>query len=90
MIKKKIKPRTIETLGIIALLLVFEFIALFLHPYIAEWTHHTPVYMLLILVGVAAILSPSHHRLEKWMKTKLVEKTPLPFENKTVGEQEKE
>ena len=66
--RQKRKHRLIEYLGIIGLLLLFEFIALFIHPYIAHWTHHTPIYMLIILVGVAAILSPLHHKLTHWIK----------------------
>ena len=66
--RQKKKHRLIEYLGIVGLLLLFEFIALFIHPYIAHWTHHTPIYMLIILVGVAAILSPLHHRLTHWIK----------------------
>jgi tetratricopeptide (TPR) repeat protein len=70
----KTRPRLLEFLGLVALLLLFEFIALFLHPYIANWTAHTPVYMLLILVFIASILVPLHHRLEHWVKQKLVKK----------------
>ena len=66
--RQKRKHRLIEYLGIIGLLMLFEFIALFIHPYIAHWTHHTPIYMLIILVGVAAILSPLHHKLTHWIK----------------------
>lgn len=73
-IRRKTKPRTIEFFGIVALLLVFEFISLFIHPYIEEWTHHTPVYMLLILVGVASILVPMHHNMERLIKEKLTHK----------------
>lgn len=72
--KRRTKTRTIEFMGILGLLLLFEFITLIIHPYIEEWTHHTPVLMFLILVGIAAILTPLHHRLEHWMKKKLVQK----------------
>jgi len=70
-VSRRTKPRTIEFFGIVSLLLVFEFIALFIHPYIEKWTHHTPVYMLLILVGIAAVLVPIHHKTEKLIKEKL-------------------
>jgi tetratricopeptide (TPR) repeat protein len=69
--KRKAHPKLIEYTGIVALLLVFEFIALLIHPFIEHLTHHTPVYMLLILMGVAAVLAPLHHRLEKYVKEKL-------------------
>ncbi len=72
--RKKINPRVIEYLGLISLLLFFEFIALFMHPYIEAWSHHKPIVALLILVCIASILVPSHHRLEKWVKEKLARK----------------
>ena len=71
---RKINPRVIEYLGLISLLLFFEFIALFMHPYIEAWSHHKPIVALLILVCIASILVPSHHRLEKWVKEKLARK----------------
>lgn len=70
--RKKTRSRLLEFLGMVALLLLFEFIALFLHPYIGAWTGHIPVFMLLILVAIASVLIPLHHRLEHWVKQKLV------------------
>ena len=69
--RRKVKSRTVEFLGVLALLFLFEFIVLFAHPYIGHWTHESPVWMLLILVAVAAILIPLHHRSEAWIKKKL-------------------
>jgi hypothetical protein len=66
--------KLISYLGIIALLLVFEFINLLLHPFLDKITNHTPVLMLLAMTFVAAILVPLHHRIEKWAIHKLVEK----------------
>jgi len=66
--------KLIEFLGIMALLIVFEFFNLLLHPYLEGITNHTPLLMLLALVCVAAILVPLHHRIEKWSTAKLVEK----------------
>jgi hypothetical protein len=59
---------------VIALLIVFEFLNLLLHPFLERITHHNPVLMLLSLVCIAALLVPLHHRLEKWAVRKLVEK----------------
>ena len=73
--KRKAKPKTIQFMGLLGLLLMFEFISLFLHPYIGEWTHHTPVLMLGILVTLAALLVPMHNRLEHWLKERLSHKT---------------
>ena len=66
--------RLIQFLGVVALLLVFEFLNLLLHPFLERITHHSPVLMLLALVGIAALLVPLHHKLEKWATHKLVEK----------------
>jgi hypothetical protein len=66
--------KLIQFLGVVALLLVFEFLNLLLHPFLERITHHSPVLMLLALVCIAALLVPLHHKLEKWATYKLVEK----------------
>lgn len=69
--KRKISSRIVESLGLVALLLFFEFINLLMHPFIEHITHHTPVLMLLLLVLMASILAPMHHYLTDWVKEKL-------------------
>ena len=69
-----VNEKWISFLGILGLLIVFEFINLFFHPYIAGLTNHSPVLMLFALVAIAALLIPLHHRLEHWIKHKMVEK----------------
>lgn len=69
-----VNARFIIFLGAVALLLFFEFINLLLHPFLENITHHSPALMLGALAIIAAILVPLHHRLEKWIKVKLVEK----------------
>ncbi len=66
--------RLIRFLGVIALLIVFEFLNLLLHPWLGAVTHHSPVLMLLAMVCVAALLIPLHHKLEHWITNRLVEK----------------
>ncbi|HEY5533894.1 MAG TPA: tetratricopeptide repeat protein [Ignavibacteria bacterium] len=66
--------KLIEFLGVMALLIVFEFFNLFLDPFLERVTNHTPVLMLLGLVCVAAFLIPLHNKVEKWSTAKLVEK----------------
>jgi hypothetical protein len=73
-----VNTRVIEVVGVIGLLILFEFINLVIHPYLAEFTNDSPLLMLLILVAIAAIIVPLHHRLEHWVTHKLVEK------NKTI------
>ena len=66
--------KLIEFFGVVALLIVFEFFNLLLHPFLERITNHSPVLMLLALVCIAALLVPLHHKLEKWATHKLVEK----------------
>jgi tetratricopeptide (TPR) repeat protein len=66
--------KAIAFFGVVALLIVFEFFNLLLHPFLERITHHSPVLMLLALVCIAALLVPLHHRLEKWATAKMVEK----------------
>jgi tetratricopeptide (TPR) repeat protein len=76
------------TLG---LLVVFEFINLLIHPWLARITNDSPVLMLLALVAIAALLIPLHHRLEHWIKGKMVEKNKairLAAAKKTIEELE--
>jgi NADH:ubiquinone oxidoreductase subunit 3 (subunit A) len=64
----------ISFFAILGLLIVFEFINLLIHPWLASFTHDSPVLMLLALVILASLLIPLHHRLEHWIKEKMVEK----------------
>jgi hypothetical protein len=85
--------RMIEFLGAIALLIVFEFLNLLLHPFLERVTHHSPVLMLLALVVIASLLVPLHHRVEKWATHKLVEKNKairLAAAKKTIAKLESE
>lgn len=66
--------KMIEFFGVIALLIVFEFLNLLLHPFLERITHHSPILMLLALVCIAALLVPLHHKVEHWATKKLVEK----------------
>lgn len=83
----------IRFLGVLGLLLVFEFINLFIHPYLGDLTHHSPVWMLLILVAIAALLIPLHHKLEHWVVHKMVarnKKIRLAAAKKTIAKLEGE
>jgi tetratricopeptide (TPR) repeat protein len=82
----------IEFFGVVALLLVFEFLNLLLHPFLERITDHSPVLMLLALVCIAALLVPLHHKLQKWALNKLVEKNKkirLAAAKKTIQQLEK-
>lgn len=69
-----VSHKLVGFLSVVALLVVFEFINLLVHPFLEKFTHHSPVLMLFALVSIAAILVPMHHRIEKWATIKLVEK----------------
>jgi len=84
--------KVIEFLGVIALLIVFEFLNLLLHPFLERVTNHSPVLMLLALVCIAALLVPLHHKIEKWATATLVEKNKkirLAAAKKTIEQLEK-
>jgi hypothetical protein len=83
--------RLIKYLGILALLIVFEFINLFIHPYLDKLTGHSVPIMLCIMVAIAALLIPLHHKLEHWITHRLVEKNKrirLAAAKKTIAKLE--
>jgi tetratricopeptide (TPR) repeat protein len=88
-----VKTKFIEFFGVLGLLAVFEFINLFIHPYLAHATNDSPVLMLLILISIGALLVPLHHRLEKWITKIMVEKNKkirLEAAKKTIATLEDE
>jgi Tetratricopeptide repeat len=76
--RMKIPTRIIKFMGIISLLLLFEYLTLFLHPFVVELTNHTPILEMLIFVSIAAFLIPMHHKLETWLIQKLTH-IPNPY-----------
>ena len=66
--------KAIKNLSLIALLLFFEFINLLVHPFLGEFTHHSPILMLLCMAAIAGLLIPLHHRMEKLITNMLVSK----------------
>ena len=69
-----VKKKFIEFFAVLGLLAVFEFINLFIHPYLAHATNNSPLFMLLILIGIGALLVPLHHKLQQWITAIMVEK----------------
>ena len=69
-----VKTKFIEFFGVLLLLAIFEFINLFIHPYLDKATNHSPVLMLLVLIVIGAMLVPLHHKLEKWITNIMGEK----------------
>lgn len=72
-----VKPRVIRILGVIVLLITFEFFNLLLHPFLEKITHHSPFLMLICLATLASLIVPIHHWLEKWVTNKVVKKNEL-------------
>jgi tetratricopeptide (TPR) repeat protein len=88
-----VNEKVISFLAALALLLVFEFINLLIHPWLAHVTHESPVWMLLFLVLLASLLIPLHHRLEHWVKAQMVarnKKIRLAAARKTIERLEKQ
>lgn len=69
-----VSNKLIKYIGIVSLLIVFEFINLLIHPFLEKITHHSPILILLALVIIAAILVPLHHKVEHLLVAKLIEK----------------
>ena len=69
--KRNIKHKALKYLGLLGLLLTFEFISYFLHPFIVHSTHDTPVLSVLCLVVVGFLLLPFHHRLGVWVEKRM-------------------
>jgi tetratricopeptide (TPR) repeat protein len=69
-----VHERWIKLLGIIGLLVVFEYLYIFIDPYVIKITNESPIWMLLALVLIAMLLEPVHNRIEHWVTHKLIEK----------------
>jgi tetratricopeptide (TPR) repeat protein len=87
-----VNEKLISFFAILGLLIIFEFINLLIHPWLAHFTHESPVLMLLALVAIAAMLIPLHHRLEHWIKGKMIDKNKairLAAAKKTIEQLDK-
>jgi hypothetical protein len=77
--RKKVHKKLIQISGVFSLLFLFEYITLLIHPMVAKGTGHSPVLEVIIFIAIAAILSPTHHKIEHWLVSKLTQrhhKTP--------------
>ncbi len=70
--RTKVKPRVVEFLGILSLLLFFEFITDLIYPYVSQLTNENPIWEMAVLVILAAVLEPLNFKLEHWVKGHLV------------------
>lgn len=88
-----VNEKWIRFLGVLGLLLFFEFVNLFIHPFISVLTNDSPFHTLLVMVIVASLLIPCHHKIEHWIKEKIVvknKKIRLAAARRTLAELEKE
>ncbi|MFC4209990.1 tetratricopeptide repeat protein [Pedobacter lithocola] len=69
--RRKISKKVIEFSGILSLLMLFEYLTLFIHPFVAEKSHHSPIIEIIVFVIIASLLTPTHHRVEHWLINKL-------------------
>lgn len=83
----RIHKNVVRFMGVVSLLLFFEFLILLLHPLIGDLVHHNKILELLVLVGIGAGLVPLHHKLEHVIIEKLTKDKPAkPAETIQVTE----
>ncbi|MBL4678420.1 MAG: hypothetical protein JKY70_19790 [Mucilaginibacter sp.] len=70
--KSRTHRKVIEFMSVLSLLLLFEFITLLIHPLVQRVSSHLPILELLILIILASVLVPLHHKLTHWMRERLV------------------
>lgn len=66
-----LKPSTVESIVFFILLIFFEFILVFLDPFIEKYTNGLPILTLSANVFVAIMFMPMHRLLEKTLKKRL-------------------
>ena len=64
---KKLHEKMMETLGLMGLLLLFEFISVFINPYLVSLTKDNQIYILLLHVCIAGILIAIYFPIRKWV-----------------------
>ena len=87
-----VREKFIRFFGVLGLLAVFEFINLYIHPYLSQITHDSPLLMLLVLMCIGTLLIPLHHRVEIWITKKMVDKNKkirLEAARKTIAKLER-
>ncbi len=65
------KRKTIRFLGLLGVLLLFEYIAYLLDPFIVSLSHEVPILNLVLLVLLASLLVPINNWMEDWVNEKL-------------------
>lgn len=81
--RKQVHKRAIKFLGVLSLLLLFEYITLLVHPFVAEQTHHSPILEIIIFICIAAVITPTHHKIEEMLLHKLTRINELRHQYRT-------
>jgi uncharacterized membrane protein YhaH (DUF805 family) len=79
--RRRIHRNVVRFMGVVSLLIFFEFIILLLHPLIEQLVDHNKVLELLILVFIGAGLVPLHHKLEHIVLEKLTKNKKIVVNN---------
>ena len=88
--RRRVKPRTVNFLSILMLLLTFEFIVMLLRPaivYLVRLANEAPAIVIFIHVGIGAALVPLQRWIERWVKSRLSHKPTTPPPAEPVPEQ---
>lgn len=72
-----VHERWVKFLGVLALLILFEYFYILIDPFVVKITHESPLWMILLLLGIAMILEPAHNRVEHWITHKVIAKNKL-------------
>jgi len=88
--RRKVPKKVIEFSGVVSLLMLFEYLTLFIHPFVAEKSHHSPFIEIIVFVVIASLLTPTHHRVEHWLIHKLTKIREQHFLNRQKREVKEE
>jgi tetratricopeptide (TPR) repeat protein len=83
--KRRVNQKSLKYLGLLGLLLVFEFITYLLHPFISKISSNIPALIVFASVLLASALLPLHHRLEKWVEKELAHKKKRAVKKRAVN-----
>lgn len=86
--RRKVHKKVIEFSGVVSLLMLFEYLTLFIHPFVAEKSHHSPIIEIIVFVIIASLLSPTHHKVQHWLIHKLTMMREQHILNRTVIKKE--
>ncbi|MEI6090954.1 MAG: tetratricopeptide repeat protein [bacterium] len=84
--KYRLSLKILDSLVFVAVLLLFEFILVFVGPFLDNLTSQVPVYILLLNIAVAFLLLPINNSFEKFIKKRLYSRTTHPLNKEDSGE----